>query len=150
MLCISCQSEDERYLCNIVNQISACTLRTSTQNYNTNTQSIYNTQPNYTNTQTDMYTCVDNAQNQLLQQIQIVQISQDQHNRITRSINSFSTCRNRTPTNTNYNTSVNPNYNNQMMNPGYNTQTNLNSDPTNQLRQCTTSFATQLNSALSC
>ena len=156
---ISCQSEDERYLCNIVNQISACTYRSNTQNYNTypNTQNYNNPQSYNTNTQNpDIYTCVENAQNQLLQKINDpnTQISQDQNNRVTRAMNTFSTCRNNsnnvsTGVNPNiynpntYNPNVNPNYNPNVNNPNIN-------DPTNQIKRCTTTFSIQLRTALSC
>lgn len=163
LLCISCQSEDERYLCNIVNQISACSYRSNTQGYsNYNTQSAYNTQSyntqSYNNPQSpDMYTCIETAQNTLLQQINMVDISYDKQNRVTRAINTFSTCRNN-PANTG-NTGVNPNmyttptYTTPGVNPNYNYNQNMNTNannPMNQLKRCTNTFTLQLRNALSC
>lgn len=167
LFCVSCQDENVRYLCNTVNQISACSYK-NTQGPNNYTQTqnpnYMNTQQNYTNTQmtqgTDIYTCIDNTQNTFVQQVNDPNtqmfLSQDQQNRTNRVINAFSTCRN-SSTNTGLNTGINPNmhttnpnmHTNPNMNPAY-TQTNTNNDPTARLKSCIRIFANSLKTTLSC
>ncbi|MDE0151610.1 MAG: hypothetical protein OXK80_03820 [Bdellovibrionales bacterium] len=164
LFCISCQDENIRYLCNTVNQISACALRSAQgglNNYQTQNPNYMQTQQNYTTTQTtqgmDIYTCIDTTQNTFLQQVQNdpniqMSLSQEQHNRINRAMNSFSTCRNNsTNTGTGLNTGVNPNmYTNPNMNPAYNQTNTTTSDPTIRLKQCIRTLASSLKTTLSC